>query len=60
MKNKTNNIFTLSGVNNSNTILNSDKVKINSVFILKNSVAYKNLEIIQKVQKFKSVFKLLF
>lgn len=59
MKNKTNNIFTLSGVNNSNTILNSDKVKINSVFILKNSVAYKNLEIIQKVQKFKSVFKLL-
>ena len=59
MKSKINNIFTLSGINNSNMILNSNKVKINSIYILKNSVAYKNLEIIQKVQKLKSIFRLL-
>ena len=59
MKNKINNIFTLSGINNSNMILNSNKVKINSIYILKNSIAYKNLEIIKKVQKLKSIFKLL-
>ena len=60
MKNKTNNnYYTIFGINNCSEILNSDKDKIISIFLLKDGLAQRNDEIKNSLTNYKEKCKLL-
>ena len=60
MKNKTNNsLYTVFGINNCSEILNSDKDKIISIFLLKDGLAQRNDNIKKSLAKQKEKCKLL-
>ena len=60
MKNKTNNsYYTVFGINNCSEILNSDKDKIISIFLLKDGLAQRNDNIKKSLAKHKEKCKLL-
>ena len=53
MKNKKiNKYFSIFGINNSINVLSSDKVQIISIFLLKDSLAFKNIDIKKSIKNF--------
>ena len=54
MKNKrTNNKFLIFGINNSIEILSSDKIEVLSIFLLKDSLAFKSTDIKKYIKNYK-------